>query len=724
VPRPAAEPQSRPPATKGKASGTGLIEGAVTDYYLPSSTDTSNPWIQLFTKVRDQYDRGAPMDGNVVFGMASAYTLAQALVAAGKNPTRQDVVNAIQNSGASWKGPEPERGDYALHRNPAGTAGKRDPDAVDVFLSGPPPALCHGGGPSPSSNRSLGSRRACRAGAPQVSRPNRGDMVASVEGTDGLDAAADNAEALNRGRAAHDAWAWAEAVEALTAADSAQQLEPEDLELLGDALFMVGRDGEQYGPWERAHQGHVEAGRPRRAARCAFWIGMQLFMRGEVSRGGGWLARAHRLLEGEEDCPERGYLLLPEMFRKLGSGDLEGAVAAATAAAEAGRRFGDTDLFALATHTHGGFLIDAGRTAEGLRLLDEAMLAVSSGELSPIPTGIIYCGAIVSCQAAFDPRRAREWTQALDAWCEVQPELLAFTGDCHVHRAETMELRGDWDDALHALADAFGRAKRAGNPRVAAHAAYRRGEILRRRGELAGAEEAFIEAARGGHEPQPGLALLRLAQGDTAAAQGSIQRALEESSNSVERAQLLPARVEIALAAGELQSAREGSAELDTIAAERGGEMLTAMAEAARGALELGSGNPRDALPHLRRALAAWQDLGARYELARARLLISRACRELGDEDSARLDLEAARETFGELQAAVELDGRHDTHGLTERELQVLRQLTAGLTNKAIAAELVLSERTVDRHVSNIFAKLRVSSRAAATAYAYEHRLL
>jgi DNA-binding NarL/FixJ family response regulator len=238
------------------------------------------------------------------------------------------------------------------------------------------------------------------------------------------------------------------------------------------------------------------------------------------------------------------------------------------------------------------------------------------------------------------------------------------------------------------------------------------------------AEEAFVEAARGGREPQPGLALLRLAQGDKVAALGSIRRALEETTDPVQRALLLPAQVEIALASGELELARDASSELEALASARGGEMLTAIAAGAAGAMELATEGCREALPHLRRALAAWQDLGAKYEAARVRLLIARACRALGDEDSAGLDLAAARETFEELGVTTSVDAGKEAHGLTGRELQVLRMLAAGSTNKAIAAELVLSERTIDRHVSNIFAKLRVPSRAAATAYAYEHRLL
>jgi DNA-binding NarL/FixJ family response regulator len=529
---------------------------------------------------------------------------------------------------------------------------------------------------------------------------------------------------LRRGREAYAVRAWRDAVEALTAADDQQSLGPEDLELLATALFMLGREEEYYAMLERAHREYLDARAERRAAYCAFWIGMSLFMAGEHGRGGGWLGRAHRLLEHEEDCSERGYLLMPESFQKEAAGDREGAVAAAAAAADAGRRFGDADLFALATHRLGELLIADGRVAEGLRLLDEAMLAAAKGELSPRPTGIVYCGAITGCRIAFDPRRAREWTEALHAWCELQPDLLAFTGDCHVHRAEVMQLHGAWDEALGELDRAEQRASRAGNARVLGETAYRRGEILRLRGDLTAAEDAYREAARAGREPQPGLASLRLAQGDVPAAVAAIRRMLGEATDAAQRAGLLAACVEIMLGADDVGAAREACAELDQIASDRPSEMLAAMAAHARGAIELTDGDPHEALASLRRALAGWRDLDARYEAARVRLLIARGCRALGDEDSAALDLDAAREALEALGAAVDGDRPRDAHGLTARELEVLRMVAAGATNKAIAAELVLSERTVDRHVSNIFAKLRVSSRAAATAYAYEHKLL
>ncbi len=518
--------------------------------------------------------------------------------------------------------------------------------------------------------------------------------------------------------------AWTEAGDALGGADTQRPLGPEDLELLATALFMLGREHEYYAALERAHHGHLQAGANRRSAYCALWLGMQLSRHGEIGRGGGWLGRAQRLLEDEEDCSERGYLLLPEMFRRQAAGDIDGAVATAAEATEFGRRFGDRDLFALGMHGQGNFLVLDGRLSEGLRLLDEAMLAVSAGEVSPIPSGIIYCSAIDGCRTAFDPRRAQEWTAALHVWCERQPDMLAFTGDCHVHRAEIMQLHGAWADALRELDRATSRATRAGNVRVGAQAAYRRGEILRLRGDLAAAEDAYREAARGGREPQPGLALLRLARGDTRAAVATMRRVLSETSDPALRAGLLPAHAEIMLAADAVDAAREACSELESIAAERTSDMLAAMVAHTRGAVELAAGETRGGLPFLRRALAGWHELDAPFEAARVRLLIAQACRALGDEESAMIDRDAARDVLEDLGAAPGPGRPPDADGLTQRELEVLKLVAVGATNKAIAAELVLSDRTIDRHVSNIFAKLRVSSRTAATAYAYEHHLL
>jgi DNA-binding CsgD family transcriptional regulator len=271
------------------------------------------------------------------------------------------------------------------------------------------------------------------------------------------------------------------------------------------------------------------------------------------------------------------------------------------------------------------------------------------------------------------------------------------------------------------------------NRAAAAQARYRQGEVHRLRGEFAAAEEAYQDASRGGGEPQPGLALLRLAQADTAAAGASIRRAVGEASEPSKRVSLLPAYVEIMLATGNVQEARSACRELEEISAAYQSSMLGAMVAHSQGAVDLAEGDSRAALVALRHAQQLWHELEVPFEAARVRVLLGLACRALGDNDTAALELEAAREAFADLGAAPDL-ARVDAlirraspinaHGLTPRELEVLRLIAAGKTNKSIAAELVLSERTVDRHASNLFTKLGVSSRAAATAYAYEHRLV
>jgi len=543
----------------------------------------------------------------------------------------------------------------------------------------------------------------------------------------------DTVAELECGREAYATERWSDAHESLFAADRSHPLEPDDLERLATSAYMLGREVEYLGLLERAHRGHLEAGRELAALRCAFWIGVNLANRGDVGKASGWLVRAQRLLdEHDADRVERGYLLLPVVFEQEASGDLEAATATASEAAGIGRRFGDSDLLALAAHEQGHVLIRLGRINEGLQLLDETMVAVSAGELSPIVSGIVYCGVILACQDAHEVRRAQEWTAALSSWCKRQPDLVAFTGRCLTHRAELMQLHGAWAEALEEARRAEERCVQGENPAAAGEACYRRGEIHRTLGDLAEAEEAYREASRRGREPQPGLALLRLARGNLDAASAAIRRVVEEAGEATKRAAALPAHVEIMLAAGDLEAARNACHELDWLARGHEGGALEGIAEQALGAVKLAEDDPVGALASLRRAAETWQRLDAPYETGRVRELVGRACRALGDEDSASLELEAARSIYAELGAKADLRridslvarGAGDAHGLTERELEVLRLVAAGETNKAIAAKMVLSERTVDRHVSNIFAKLGVSSRAAATAHAYEHRLL
>jgi DNA-binding CsgD family transcriptional regulator len=544
----------------------------------------------------------------------------------------------------------------------------------------------------------------------------------------------DAIEELGRGRESYAGRAWMNAYKSLSHADQAAPLGAEDLELLATSAYMLGRDDEYVSCLERAHHAHLGSGEAMRAARCAFWVGMNLALRGEMGRATGWLGRAQRLVEREgRDCVERGYLLLPLMFEHEATGDYEGAAATAADAAGIGERFGDADLFALAVHSQGILLVKQGRVVEGLGLLDEAMVAVTAGELSPIVSGFVYCGVIMGCQEAYELRRAQEWTAALTRWCEEQPDMVSFTGTCLVHRAEIMQLHGAWPDALEEARRAGQRLAQVRNQSGAAQAFYRQGEVHRLQGRFTAAEEAYREASRSGWEPQPGLALLRLAQGNGDAAAAAIRRAVGETTEPLKRARLLPAYVEIMLAVGDAQEAHSACGELEEISARYDRSMLGAMVAYAEGAVDLAEGDARAALLALRRAWQVWRDLEVPYEAARVRVLVGLACSVLGDDDTAALELEAARGVFAQLGAVPDLARVDsltrrvrsiDAHGLTPRELQVLRLVAAGATNRVIAAELVLSERTVDRHVSNIFTKLGVSSRTAATAYAYDHQLI
>jgi DNA-binding CsgD family transcriptional regulator len=524
-----------------------------------------------------------------------------------------------------------------------------------------------------------------------------------------------------------------DAYESLSRADQVAPLGAEDLELLATTAYMLGRD-DDLSFLERAYHVYLDDGEALRAARCAGWVGMHLFTRGEMGRATGWLGRAQRIVEREgRDCVERGYLLFPLMFRHEAAGDYEAAVATAAEAAEIGERFGDADLFALAVQAQGTFLVEQGRVVEGLGLLDETMVAVTAGELSPIVSGLVYCGVIMGCQEAYELRRAQEWTAALTRWCEEQPDMVTFTGRCLIHRAEIMQLRGAWPDALKEARQAGERCARAMNRSGAAEALYRQGEVHRLQGELAAAEEIYRDASRGGWEPQPGLALLRLAQGNEEAAVAAIRRVMGESTDLHKRARLLPAYVEIMLAVGDAREAHSACRALEEISAGFQSSMLGAIAAHARGTVDLADGDARSALAALRHACQVWLELEVPYEAARARVHIGLACRTLGDDDAAALELEAARGIFARLGAAPDLvrvdsfarrPSPINARGLTQRELEVLRLVAVGTSNREIASALVISGRTVDRHVSNIFSKLGVSSRAAATAYAYQHQLV
>ena len=533
---------------------------------------------------------------------------------------------------------------------------------------------------------------------------------------------------LEQARAAYAARAWLAAYIAFTRRDKVQPLAPEDLERLTMSLLMLARDDEAVATLERAHRLYVERGETLRAARSATWIGINLAYRGLIGPATGWLGRAHRLVETYPgETAEHGLLLIPLIFQHEAAGDFEQAAAVAHEAAELGERFGDDDLLAMALHAEGHMLVKAGRVREGLALLDESMVVVTTHDLRPFVVGIVYCGVILACSDAFEVTRARQWTEALSEWREQQPELVAFTGRCHVHRAEIMQLGGSWADALEEARLAGSRFVKTKNP-AAGVAYYRQAELLRLQGEFAAAEDAYHEASRFGWEPQPGLAQLRLAQGRRDAALTAIRRARAEVTEPLKRAALLPAHVEIALMAGEIQEARTACLELQDLAERYESAMLEAIVAHAEGAVALAESDASGALARLRHAQRIWHELDAPYEVARTRELIAQGCSALGDHEAGALELAAARELFERLGARpdlarVSMRGR-PRHGLSERELEVLRLVASGKSNRDIASTLVISEHTVARHLQNIYAKLGLSSRAAATAFAFEHGLV
>jgi DNA-binding NarL/FixJ family response regulator len=538
------------------------------------------------------------------------------------------------------------------------------------------------------------------------------------------------ADTIDRARSAYARRAWTEAAEAFEAADRILSIDLDDLERAGLAAHLIGRDEYAIELLSRAHHLALDAGDIPRSARHAFWIGMMLSQRGDMARGGGWLSRARRMIEEPDiDCVERGFVLVPEAIGRLEGGDIRGGYELFDRAGAIADRFGDPDLATLSRMGRGRALVDLGEVARGVALLDEAMVAVTADEVSPVVAGIVYCASIEAFHEIFDLRRAQEWTAALGAWCDAQPDLIPFRGRCLVYRADLMRLHGAWTEAMDEARRAQEWLSRPPPEPAVGEAFYQQAELYRLRGDYRHAEAAYREASQWGRRPEPGLALLRLGQGQVDAAASMMIRGLDEAIGDVARARMLEPHIEIALAAGDLARARQASDELARISTAMPGPLTSAIADRAEGAVLLGEGKLDAALRVLRRASAGWQQMDAPYESARVRALIAQALRSLGDSETAGLEFEAARRVFDSLGAAPDVarvdallgSERPRSDGLSAREVDVLRLLAAGRTNRAIASELGISERTVDRHVSNIFSKLDVSSRVAATAYAYDH---
>jgi ATP/maltotriose-dependent transcriptional regulator MalT len=538
-----------------------------------------------------------------------------------------------------------------------------------------------------------------------------------------------SAPSLQRGRQSFREQKWGQTFSELLIADRESPLEARDLVLLSQSAMLIGKEREGAEFLARAHQGFLGQGETLPASRCAFWLGFTSLLQGDVAQGNGWLSRAERLLENQGECVERGYLLVPVGYRAVRAGEAVKAQEAFAKASEIGESFGDADLVALARQGQGRALIRQGEVARGVALLDEAMVAVMAGEVSPLTAGGVYCSVLDACGEIFDLRRAQEWTAALERWCSSQPDLLPYRGHCLVRRAEILALHGAWPDALEQAKQACERL--SARAEVGA-AFYRIAEIHRLRAEFFEAEEGYREAGRWQKGPQPGLALLRFAQGETEAADAAIRRVAAEAQEPGDRARVLDAFVEIVLASGDTPAARDAANELGAIAARFDAPLLHAMALRASGSVYIAECKAKEALSALRQSWSLWCEIDAPYEAARTRVLMAQACGKLDDCDAAKLELELACEVFQRLGAAsdldraqaMELDGKTSIEGpLTVREREVLKLIAAGKSNRAIGVKLSISEKTVARHVSNIFNKLDLSSRAAATAYAYQHQL-
>ncbi len=515
-------------------------------------------------------------------------------------------------------------------------------------------------------------------------------------------------------------------------------MEAGDLERLGNAAYLTGKDAQATSAWARGYDALVSDGDYRRAARLGFWLSLALLLGGNPAQSRGWLNKTQRMIDdAETPCAELGLLLvLDGLFKMFGGGAAEAAAQFERATALA-QEHDDSEALAVSVLSHGQALVQMRRVKEGIALLDEAMVAVTSGAVSPIMAGVIYCAVILTCESVHDLHRAHEWTVALDQWCGEQSELVAFRGQCLVHRSELLQFKGDWSGALEEARRASELLpERSGT--LAARAMYRQAELHRLTGDYEQAEKHYQLAGAKGFEPQPGLSMLRLAQGDVESATAAIRRVVGEAGTpqgpgaGPQRVQVLRHYVEIMLASEDLGAARAAAEELEAIAADTNAPVLKATAAQARGTVVLAGGEPERALPFLREAWMIWQQLDAPFESAAVRVLIGRACVQEGDAETGKIHLDAAATVFERLGASHDAAGLRQHNpirgdaaaNLSARELQVLAAVATGKTNRQIAAKLGISEHTVARHMANIFNKLGVTTRTAASAFAFERNLV
>ncbi|RHW24598.1 LuxR family transcriptional regulator [Nocardioides immobilis] len=505
----------------------------------------------------------------------------------------------------------------------------------------------------------------------------------------------EDADRLGRALAARDRRDFAAAYDELVVLRGSGSLDAEGLYALGDAAWWLGLIRETLEICEECHERFLEEGRLDRAAMVALESGFHWMMRGEPEVGSGWLSRARRLLDGQPPSIGHGFLLWMDAQVRFASGDIEGARSGAVALEQLAADLEEPALACFGLALQGVMTIRGGDTARGFELLDEAMLPVLAGRIGPGEAGNLYCQMISICTDLADVARARRWTEATERWCDLSSSAVMFEGICRVHRAQLLRIQGDLDAAEEAAAAACAELAEL-NVEAVAEAHYEIGESRRLRGELAGARAAYDAAASLGRVPQPGRSLLVLAEGRPDEAAAAIRGAVAEQGDPFPRARLLAAQATIACARGDYTTADVAASELDAIARTYGSPGFRAWADIARGAVLIGSGSPADAVAPLRAALAACRAMGATYDENVARGLLADA-----------IDPQA--------QTSAGPPG-----GLTAREWEILGAVAEGLSNRQVAARLVISEKTVARHLANVYAKLGVTSRTAAAAWAHQ----
>ena len=561
-----------------------------------------------------------------------------------------------------------------------------------------------------------------------------------MEGNEGPDVhgqPSDRADVpLDRARAAYRAYQWDDAYHQFRAAAADEPLEATDVASLADAAWWLGRTDESLELSEQVYRHHLHGSHVPQAARLAVEVGFLWLLRGEVTLGSGWIGRATRLLEGEPESAADGYMAFLQVQEHLGAGRHEEAIETSRWMRGLADRHDDPTLCAVGLVLEGVAEIRRGRVEVGLRVIDEAMLPVHAGEVSPNWAGNLYCHVMDLCFEMMDLRRARAWTDATERWCDQHSNAAMFVGICRVHRAQLLHVEGDWEAAeRHAARTCEELADM--NVGVVAEGHYRIAESHRVRAEHERAEVAYRRSHELGRDPQPGLALLRLAQGNRAAASASLRSALSAIDNDLHRVPLLAAQVDVAAACDDPIVATESAAELAAIADTFQSVGLVASAQYAEGVARLALDEPTIAVAPLRHAWRCWNELNAPYDAARTRARLAEALEASGDAETAELELTTSRKVFAQLGAAEELraldhrfgssghigDTGDSPGGLSAREIEVLRCVCAGRTNRQIATELMISEKTVARHLSNIFVKLDVASRTEAAAFAFTHGL-